>query len=462
MVESVQETRLPEPPAKPQEVPKPTAQSERAEARDPGRPTESQLSAQQDARDAARSEHAAATDGREPDGPRSTPEEPAQRPRDADVGQRPDEPQDGQRPDEPQGGRGPDELQNGRGPDESQGGQRPDEPQGGQRPDEPQGVRESQEATPVERDEATPAGEQAGEHAAVREAAAAERAEAVGDTDGPDAAAGPRSDPESDRPEPDRPDPTPDRSEPDRPDPEPDPAPDRPDPAPDRPESDEGRARPPVEAGDEAGNDPTAPPDDSAGDAKRRRDTAPQHDPTPDLPSDTSEPGTEGVGTPPGDGSTAVETAAEARDLTRVGDSSGPWYDAGTNHREGGAVQQETGASCVSAAGEMLTEGRITQSELLAELGDGSNLTALRNELNNRDGDGTWTGHYFADGGDALRRASEGPMAAQVQAPGGAAHMVLLEPGENGSFTVRDPFDGSSYDVDGAWVEKYVAGGVFR
>ncbi|MEV6799708.1 hypothetical protein AB0M91_15360 [Micromonospora rifamycinica] len=428
MVESVQETRLPEPPAKPQEVPKPTAQSERAEARDPGRPTESQLSAQQDARDAARSEHAAATDGREPDGPRSTPEEPAQRPRDADVGQR---------------------------------------------PDEPQGVRESQEATPVERDEATPAGEQAGEHAAVREAAAAERAEAVGDTDGPDAAAGPRSDPESDRPEPDRPDPTPDRSEPDRPDPEPGPAPDRPDPepgpapdrpdpAPDRPESDEGRARPPVEAGDEAGNDPTAPPDDSAGDAERRRDTAPQHDPTPDLPSDTSEPGTEGVGTPPGDGSTAVETAAEARDLTRVGDSSGPWYDAGTNHREGGAVQQETGASCVSAAGEMLTEGRITQSELLAELGDGSNLTALRNELNNRDGDGTWTGHYFADGGDALRRASEGPMAAQLQAPRGPAHMVLLEPGENGSFTVRDPFDGSSYDVDGAWVEKYVAGGVFR
>ncbi|WFE63570.1 hypothetical protein [Micromonospora sp. WMMD714] len=152
----------------------------------------------------------------------------------------------------------------------------------------------------------------------------------------------------------------------------------------------------------------------------------------------------------------------EAADLTRVGDSSGPWYDAGTNHREGGAVQQETGGSCVSASGEMLTDGRITQSELRTKLGDWSNLTALRNELNNRDGDGTWTGHYFADGDDTLRRASEGPMAAQVQAPRGRAHMVLLEPGENGSFTVRDPFDGSSYDVDGAWVEKYVAGGVFR
>ncbi|KWV34640.1 hypothetical protein AWV63_00250 [Micromonospora rifamycinica] len=397
-------------------MPKPTAQSERAEARDPGRPTESQLSAQQDARDAARSEHAAATDGREPDGPRSTPEEPAQRPRDTDAGQRPDEPQDVQRPDEPHGG------------------QRPDEPHGGQRPDEPQGVRESQDAAPVERDGTPPAGEQAGELAAVREAAAAERAEAVGDTDGPHDAAGPRSNPEPDRPEPD-----------------------------------EGRTRPLVETADDTGGDPTAPPGDSAGDPERGRDTAPQHDPaadlppdTSDLPPDTSEPGTEGVGPPPGDESTAAETAAEARDLTRVGDSSGPWYDAGTNHREGGAVQQETGGSCVSASGEMLTDGRITQSELLTKLGDWSNLTALRNELNNRDGDGTWTGHYFVDGSDAVRRAAEGPMAAQVQAPRGPAHMVLLEPGENGSFTVRDPFDGSSYDVDGAWVEKYVAGGVFR
>jgi hypothetical protein len=324
--------------------------------------------------------------------------------------------------------------------------QRPVEPQDGRGPDEPQGARESPEVTPVERDADTPVGEQVGEHAAVREAAAAERAEAVGDTDGPDAA-GPRSDPLPDQPEPDRPEP--DRPEPDRPEP-------------DRPEADQGRARPSAEAADEAGDASTAPPDDSAGDRERGRDTAPQPDPAPDLPSDTWEPGTEGVFPSPGNGSTAVETAGEARDLTRVGDSSGPWYDAGTNHREGGAVQQETGGSCVSASGEMLTDGRITQSELLTKLGDWSNLTALRNELNDRDGDGTWTGHYFVDGSDAVRRAAEGPMAAQVQAPRGPAHMVLLEPGENGSFTVRDPFDGSSYDVDGAWVEKYVAGGVFR
>ncbi|MEV6596496.1 hypothetical protein AB0M36_06450 [Actinoplanes sp. NPDC051346] len=160
-------------------------------------------------------------------------------------------------------------------------------------------------------------------------------------------------------------------------------------------------------------------------------------------------------------------TAAKTeRDLTAgetgVGAGSGPWFDEGTNHRDGGAVQQTTDGSCVSASGEMLTDGRVTQAELLSELGDWSNLSALRDELNKHDGEGTWTGHYFQDGGEALRQASEGPMAAQVQAPFGRAHMVILEPGENGSFTVRDPNEGSSYDVDGAWVEKYVSGGVFR
>lgn len=160
--------------------------------------------------------------------------------------------------------------------------------------------------------------------------------------------------------------------------------------------------------------------------------------------------------------SAAAERAKATGDLAPVGDGSGPWYDEGTNHREGGAVQQLTEGSCVSASGEMLTDGRITQPELLSELGEWSNLSALREELNNRDGDGTWTGHYFEDGNQALRRASEGPMAAQVQAPFGRAHMVILEPGENESFTVRDPYEGSSYDVDSSWVEKYVAGGVFR
>ncbi|MEV6601722.1 hypothetical protein AB0M36_33440 [Actinoplanes sp. NPDC051346] len=74
MAENVQETKPPEPPPKPPEVPKPTERSNGSEVKDAGRSNETQQSAQQDTRNAAQSEHAKATNGREPDGLRPTPE----------------------------------------------------------------------------------------------------------------------------------------------------------------------------------------------------------------------------------------------------------------------------------------------------------------------------------------------------------------------------------------------------
>jgi len=62
MADNVRETRPPEPPSKPPEVPKPTEQPNRPEARDHGRLPESQWSAQQDTRNAVQAEHAKATD----------------------------------------------------------------------------------------------------------------------------------------------------------------------------------------------------------------------------------------------------------------------------------------------------------------------------------------------------------------------------------------------------------------
>ncbi|WP_285685807.1 papain-like cysteine protease family protein [Actinoplanes sp. NBRC 103695] len=73
MAENIQETGSPEPPPKPAEVPKPTAQSNRAEAVE-NPPPESQQSARQDARDSAHSEHRKATGVREPQGSYHTPE----------------------------------------------------------------------------------------------------------------------------------------------------------------------------------------------------------------------------------------------------------------------------------------------------------------------------------------------------------------------------------------------------
>lgn len=74
-----------------------------------------------------------------------------------------------------------------------------------------------------------------------------------------------------------------------------------------------------------------------------------------------------------------------------------------------------------------------------------------------------WTGNYFADGETAVAAAERGPMGAALQAPGGIGHMVVTEPLGDGSFLVRDPWDGgSTYNVGSDWIEQYVAAGVFR
>jgi hypothetical protein len=68
MAESVQETKPPEPPPKPREVPKPIEPLHRDDAENRKRPQETQETAREEARDAAQSEYAKAVAAREPDG----------------------------------------------------------------------------------------------------------------------------------------------------------------------------------------------------------------------------------------------------------------------------------------------------------------------------------------------------------------------------------------------------------
>lgn len=174
MAENVRETRPPEPPPKPPEMPKPTERSNRSEAGDRGRPNESQQSAQQDARNAAQPELAKATNGRQMDGLRPTPEfaersqgsGPPQRSRDSDA-DRPSEHSDSAP-----------RLQ------DSQAAQRSQDA-GSARPQDSHNAQRSQEATVGGRNAAVPAGEQAGEYAVARQAAVAERAKATEDMGAP-------------------------------------------------------------------------------------------------------------------------------------------------------------------------------------------------------------------------------------------------------------------------------------
>ena len=110
----------------------------------------------------------------------------------------------------------------------------------------------------------------------------------------------------------------------------------------------------------------------------------------------------------------------------------------------------------------MLTEGAVTEAKLLGKLGEWSNPGELANELNQLQGAGTWKGGYFATGEDALLIAQKGRMGAVVQAPGGAGHMVTIEPLQAGKFLVKDPLPGMTYEVTGAWIQKFVSGGVWK
>jgi hypothetical protein len=89
-------------------------------------------------------------------------------------------------------------------------------------------------------------------------------------------------------------------------------------------------------------------------------------------------------------------------------------------------------------------------------------LGALADALNAQAGSPVWHGGYFASGADAVATAEYGPMGAVLQAPGGPAYMVAVEPVGSGEFLVRDPIPGVTYRVDTSWIERYVSGGVFR
>lgn len=141
---------------------------------------------------------------------------------------------------------------------------------------------------------------------------------------------------------------------------------------------------------------------------------------------------------------------------------AGPWVAEATEIAEGGAILQSAPGSCVSAVGEMLSGGAMTEAEFLAQLGEWSNPGALARALNALEGSAAWQGGYFAQGADAILVAGEGEIGAVLQAPFLPSHMVTIQPAaEAGLFLVRDPAIGGTYRVTAEWIAKWVSGGVW-
>ena len=143
-------------------------------------------------------------------------------------------------------------------------------------------------------------------------------------------------------------------------------------------------------------------------------------------------------------------------------DYSGPWVREAENVRRGGAIKQCLPGSCVSASGQMVSQGTVLESQLLAELGEWSNIGALRDALNKYARATVWQGGSFASGEQAVKVASSNLLAAELRVPFAAGHMVVIQPAGLNRFIVRDPFPGVTYFVNSDWIKKYVAGAVWR
>lgn len=150
--------------------------------------------------------------------------------------------------------------------------------------------------------------------------------------------------------------------------------------------------------------------------------------------------------------------------ITSVGaalEGAGPWVGEASNLAEGGAIAQSLAGSCVSACGEMLSGGAMSEAGFLQQLGEWSNAGSLADALNAFEGSANWEGGLFASAEDAVAAAQQGQMGATLQAPYLPSHMVVIEPGEAGMFLVRDPAIGGTYEVTLEWIAKWVSGGVF-
>lgn len=109
------------------------------------------------------------------------------------------------------------------------------------------------------------------------------------------------------------------------------------------------------------------------------------------------------------------------------------------NETPGGAVGQLTPGSCVSACGEMLTNGARSQQDLIDNIGAPSSVERLAGELGPE-----WRGGYV-DPEHLDTLAGRAPFVAELYDGGKIPHNVVVDGFDDaGNVRIRDPWDGGS------------------
>ena len=125
----------------------------------------------------------------------------------------------------------------------------------------------------------------------------------------------------------------------------------------------------------------------------------------------------------------------------------GRWWRIYGEMLDSRVVRQTTSVSCHSACGEMLSDGRITQAQLLEVLGEGMKTFDQLLRALNGFGRGIFAGEEFQPSGFD-RVLEHSPWIAMVFAADARAfHMVLVESFDTPYFTILDPWDGTKYTV---------------
>lgn len=131
---------------------------------------------------------------------------------------------------------------------------------------------------------------------------------------------------------------------------------------------------------------------------------------------------------------------------------AGGFWEVINEKQDDSVIKQKTPLSCVAAVGVMLLHNRgitMTQEEIIDIIGEASTTEKLAKLLNDTDkprGEEKWHGAIVAV--KYLEKiASKSPFGAVLREGNPLGHLVLVEKLEGNLPSIKDPWDGTAYQM---------------
>lgn len=135
---------------------------------------------------------------------------------------------------------------------------------------------------------------------------------------------------------------------------------------------------------------------------------------------------------------------------TQIG--TGGFWNAINEKKDRSVVRQITPLSCVAAVGEMLLRDRgiaMTQQQIIDIIGESSTtsqLAILLNDIDKPIGEEKWHGVIVATR-HLEKIVNESSFGAVLREGSSLGHLVLVEKFDEDLLTVKDPWEGTTYQI---------------